>query len=175
MKNDFIKKLDELEDILDESWNLPLASNKYIVNGERLKELISDIKLSLPKEMQKAQIVLKTKEELLQNAKREKDALIKSAKREAEMMIQKAQQASERMEIAAKNQARKILDEQEILKIAEKRAEDIVSKAKRESVKMKKATREYIESILTEPYNALKKATASIEKIKNNYHDDRED
>ena len=62
MKNDFVKKLEELEDILDESWNLPLASNKYIVNGEKLKELVSEIKLCLPKEMQKAQIILKTKE-----------------------------------------------------------------------------------------------------------------
>ena len=39
---------------------------------------------------------------------------------------------------------------------------------------MKKATREYIESILVEPYNVLRKATNSIEKIKNNYHDDCE-
>lgn len=175
MKNDFISKLEELEDLLDESWNLPLSNNKYIVNGEKLKGLVSDIKMSLPKEMQKAHIILKTKEKLLQNAKLEKDTLIKSAKRDSEMMIQKARQAAENIEIAAKNQARKILDEQEILRIAEARAEDIVNKAKKESVRMKKATREYIESVLIEPYNALKKATGSIEKIKNNYHDDNED
>ena len=135
---------------------LDIKDERLNQKDERIKELGSEI------------------ERLKKTGEAEPEAALVDAAHRLNEIFKEAQQAAERMEIAAKNQAKKILDEQEILRVAEKRAADIIAKAKKESAKMKKATREYIESILVEPYNVLRKATNSIEKIKNNYHDDTE-
>ena len=42
--------LNELEEILDESWNLPLFKGKVFVDVERIKENFEKIRESLPDE-----------------------------------------------------------------------------------------------------------------------------
>ena len=59
MKNNgFFKTLKELEDIMEEAWNVPFAKNRLMIEEDRLKAIIEELRMSLPIEMRKAQEVL---------------------------------------------------------------------------------------------------------------------
>ena len=81
MNNDFTRSLDELDDLIEESWTLPIANNKYVIDGDKLKSIISDIKLNLPMEMRKSKEILENKEKMLRKSKEESDAMLERAKK----------------------------------------------------------------------------------------------
>ena len=54
--------LDEMDDLLDNAKAFPLAAHKVVIDGDRLRELVNDIRLNMPKEMKRAhEILAKTK------------------------------------------------------------------------------------------------------------------
>ena len=50
--------LNELEEILDESWNLPLFKGKVFVAVERIKENFEKIRESLPDEIRQSKAIV---------------------------------------------------------------------------------------------------------------------
>lgn len=171
MNNDFTRSVDELDDLLEESWNLPIASNKYIVNGEKLKSIISEIKLNLPMEMRKSREVLENREKMLQKAKEDSDNMVKKAKKTSEMMLLKARKSAETILANARTEAETILNEQDILDIAQKRADDIIDRAKTEAAKMRSVTISYIDNMLNDSQRSLEKAVNAIEQVKKTYNE----
>ena len=51
MISEFDKRLADLEDLLEDSWNLPLANNKFIINGVKLRGIIESLRQQLPSEL----------------------------------------------------------------------------------------------------------------------------
>ena len=49
--------LDEMDDLLDNAKAFPLAAHKIVVDGDRFRELVNDIRLNMPKEMKRAQTI----------------------------------------------------------------------------------------------------------------------
>ena len=43
--------LDTIDDMLDKSWGLPLSGGKCVVDVERLRDLIGDVRLNMPVEI----------------------------------------------------------------------------------------------------------------------------
>ena len=41
--------LDEMDDLLDNAKAFPLAAHKIVIDGDRLRELVNDIRLAMPK------------------------------------------------------------------------------------------------------------------------------
>lgn len=172
MNNDFNKSLEDLENLLEESWNLPIANNKYIINGEKLKNIISDIKLNIPMEMRKAREVLDNKDKLVSKTKEESDAMMDKAKKNAEMMLVKARKSAEGIIEKAKIQAETMVDEQEIMSIAKERAADIVERAKSDAIKMRNVTLSYVDGVLNESQRSLEKALDSVRQARKSYNGD---
>ena len=40
--------LDTLDELLDKSWGLPLSGGRCVVDAERVRELLDDIRLNMP-------------------------------------------------------------------------------------------------------------------------------
>ena len=60
--------LDELEDILETASKVPF-SDKAIVDSEEISQIISDIRLSMPKDIQQAQWVKDEQDRIINEAK----------------------------------------------------------------------------------------------------------
>ena len=100
--------LDDMDELLDKAGSVPFASHKSIIEGERLRELINDIRLNLPQEIKHAKMVAF-----------DRDRIIKEAEAKAEQIVRQAE-----------DRAKIIVSEESIVREAKNRAVEAVTKAK---------------------------------------------
>ncbi len=120
--------LEEMDDLLDSAHSVPLASHKSIIDGERMRELINDIRLNIPQEIKRAKLI-----------DFDCDRIMKDAEAKAESIVRRAEE-----------RAKAIVSEEEIVKEAKKQASEIVLKAKQKSNEIKKAVNGYVETRLND-------------------------
>ncbi len=121
-----LQLLDELEEIAESSTTFPLTG-KILVDADDILEIIKEIRLELPEELQRAQWINEERQRLISEAENERDVMLSDAKAQAEAMI-------ERDDITRKARAR---------------AEEIISTAELQSKNLKMQTFEYLDNIMT--------------------------
>ena len=117
--------LDELEDILDRSRNLPFSA-KTVVNKEEILDLLKEIRLKLPDELKQAKWVKEERQRILVEAQKEADDIVKEAENRIIAMI----------------------DEHEITKKAYDQKAKIIETANEMSREISKGTKEYADNLL---------------------------
>ena len=75
-----LKLLEELEDIVDDATGLPL-SNKIMVDAEEIFQIVREIRLALPDDVQQAKCILG-------EAKAEYERIIREAKKQADYLVE---------------------------------------------------------------------------------------
>ncbi len=120
-----LELLDEIEEIIETSSGFPLTG-KIMVDGDELKEIVSDIRASLPDEIQQAQWIKKERDRILDEAKTEYETILRDAQRQAEEMT----------------------DENVIMNQARQRAEDLMRTTDENSRQLKMSTYDYVDGIL---------------------------
>jgi len=120
-----LELLDEIDDILDTSSGFPLTG-KILVDAEEIREIVREIRVVLPDEIQQAQWIKEERQRILDEAKNEYESVLKDARVQAESLIE-----NDDITTKAKNRA------DEIIRIAETNAKNL-----------KIGTFDYIDSIL---------------------------
>lgn len=120
-----LELLDEIEEIVDTSSGFPLTG-KILVDAEEILEIVKEIRIELPDEIQQAQWIKDERQRILQEAKQEYETILKDAKVQAEALI-------ENDDITVK---------------AKMRADEIMSVAEANVKSLKMSTFDYIDSIL---------------------------
>ena len=90
--------LDQLDEMVDNAATLPL-SNKILIDGERLRRLLEDIRLDMPKDVQSARAIVTDRTSIIDNARKEAEGIVRQAEERARAMIAKdaiTQQAQEK-------------------------------------------------------------------------------
>lgn len=119
--------LEEIEEIADTSSSVPLTA-KIMVDREELLEIVKDIKVALPDEIQQAQFIKNERQRILDEAKNEYEMLIKDAEKQAEMLV----------------------NDHEITTRAQQRGAEITKKAEENVRQLKMGSFEYVDKILFE-------------------------
>lgn len=122
-----------LDEMFDSSWSLPLSGGKCVIDIERARELIDDMRENLPVEFAQADALLQRREEILEQTKVE-----------AEAMIQKAEERS-----------RAILNQDEAVKAAQQKANDILSQAQEQARELRYATHQFSDGVLKQTEESL--------------------
>lgn len=120
-----LELLNEIEEIIDTSSGFPLTG-KILVDAEEILEIIKEIRMELPDEIQQAQWIKDERQRILQEAKQEYETILKDAKVQAEVLI-------ENDDITVK---------------AKRRADEIMSITEANVKALKMSTFDYIDSIL---------------------------
>lgn len=120
-----LELLDEIEEIVDTSTSFPLTG-KIMVDAEEILEIVKEIRVELPDEIQQAQWIKDERQRILEEAKKEYETVITDAKRQAEVLV-------ENDDIVVKSKMRA----DEILRISEENCKQL-----------KLNTFDYIDSIL---------------------------
>lgn len=128
MKMNISEILDTIDDMLDKSWGLPLSGGKCVVDVERLRDLIGDVRLNMPVEIKQAKMIVADRKQIVEDAKRE-----------AEIIIQKAEE-----------RAKAIVDHDELVKQAQIRANEINTQAQVQSRELKRASNDFVDQSLQE-------------------------
>lgn len=106
-----LELLEEIEDIVDTAPGLPLTG-KIMVDSNDLLEIVREIRLGLPDDVQQAKWVKDEKERILSEAKAEYEKIIVEAKKQADYLVEtdditlKAQKLAENIQKTAEDYAR---------------------------------------------------------------------
>lgn len=122
--------LEEMDELLDKASSMPFVAHKKVIDGERMRELINDVRLHMPHELKEAKkiefdcqrilneakinaesIIRKAEERAAQIVSRE--AIVAEARRKAVDMITKAQSASKSLQQNAAVSVAKMLNDTE--------------------------------------------------------------
>ncbi len=120
-----LELLDEIEDIVDTAPGLPLTG-KIVIDSNDLLEIIREIRLGLPDDVQQAKWVKEEKERILTEAKAEYEKIIVEANKQADYLV----------------------DNHDITLRAQKLAEEIREDAEQYCKLLKMRTYDYVDKIL---------------------------
>ena len=134
--------LETLEDILENSKNLPFT-NKGMVDKEEMLEIIKEIRIKLPDELKQAKWVKEERQRILVEAQKEADGIVKEAE----------------------NRIISMIDEHEITRKAYEKKVEIIETANEMSREISKGTKEYADNVLAGIEVALEDA---LKVIRNN-------
>ncbi|MDR0853464.1 MAG: ATPase [Clostridiales Family XIII bacterium] len=119
--------LEEIEEICETAPGVPLTNKIMIIKDEML-EIASDIRITLPDEIQQAQFIKEERERILNDAKTEYETIIKDAENRAEILV----------------------DQNEITVRAKQRAKDITETAEAQAKELKMGTYDYMDKVLAD-------------------------
>lgn len=140
--------IEELEELLNKAWSVPLTGGKCLIDAEDIERILDDIRLNLPQEVQKAREIMD-----------KENKIIEGARSAGETIVEKAEE-----------RAKTIIDEQEIVRLAKQRAKDVVMSAQQKEREIKQSAYEYVENMMASLENSMKKCIGDIKDIKSTIH-----
>ena len=141
--------VDELDDMIEEAWILPLSGGKSVLDADKVKRILEDIRLKFPKEIRQAKAVVADRNKIIEDSKNEAEKIIRSAE----------------------EKAKAIVDKSEILKEAEAKANEVIANAHKKSKEMIKVANEYVDDLMTRADNELSKNLAVIRRARKSLKD----
>lgn len=118
--------MDDLEDIMEASWHLPMSGGKTVIDAGEVKRILEDIRLQLPKEILQARKIIEDRTKIIEDAKQEAQNIIKVSEEKIRSMIEKS----------------------EIVKNAQTSANNIISEATKQSKEMKLSANKYAQDVM---------------------------
>ena len=80
--------LDEMEDLLEKAWKVPMVEGKSVLDVSAFERLIRDLRLSVPREIREANKIITTKEQIIQDAKNKCEDVYKMARQKVAEMVE---------------------------------------------------------------------------------------
>lgn len=127
--NDLLERIDET---IDNGATVPF-SNKKMIDGDRIHELVDEVRMSIPPEIKRAQELEVQRKVILEAAKKEADEIRNSALSEKEAVMNDARAEADKLVSQEAIIARAEQYVKEQVDRANQDAEDIVSRARAEA------------------------------------------
>ena len=149
--NNIDEILEQMDELLDKSASVPFATHKVMIDGERLRELIDDIRLNIPQEIKRAKLT-----------DFDCERIIKEAEQKAELIVQRAEE-----------RAKTLVASDAIIKEAKQKAMELLTQAQARSKEIKMATNNYVDNMLrdaeiyfTKGLQDVKRTSQEISRVK---------
>ena len=134
--------LEEFDEVLDTGMKLP--GKRTLLDAEKVRELIEDIRLNLPAEIKQAKSIVNDRTEIITRAKAEADEIIKRADERAQAMVA----------------------QEEITRLADEKAREIIAAAQSKSREMRKAAQDFVDDIMQRADEGLTSNLAEVRKTR---------
>lgn len=139
--------LEYLDEELSHGAPVPLTGRR-MVDAEKCLDIISELRINLPDDVRDAEVIV-----------REKDRILQDARIEAEDIIAEAEKRFEQM-----------LGDHNIVREANARAQEMISDAKKESKDMRTAALMYAEDMFTDLEKRLQESLADVRANRQDLH-----
>ena len=134
--------LEQFDEILDGGVKLP--GKRTVVDVEKLRALIDDIRLNIPGEIKQARGIVADRTDIITNAKREADGIIRSAEERAKALV----------------------TQEEVTRLAQEMASEIISTAQQKSREMRKAAQDFVDDIMRRADEGLSANLSDVRKTR---------
>ncbi len=132
--------LEQLDDMLDAAWAMPLSGGKVVVDGERVRDYLDAIRANLPSEIRQARAIVTDRTEIVNTAKKEAEGIIRNAEER-------------------RNQ---ILSHEEIVVAAQEKANEIQAQTQKRARDMRRSAQEFTEDLLRRTEEALTQQVSQV-------------
>ncbi len=132
--------LEMMDDLLDKSVTVPFSNKKCMVDAEKFREYIDNIRYNLPTEIKRAKEMVADRSEILTDANAQAEEIIKQAEERAKVLV----------------------SESEIVARAQEAANDLTAQAKAMDLSIRRAMTDKLNSALGEAEKSLQKALNEI-------------
>ena len=140
--------LDQLDELIDRSWSLPLTGGRCVVDAEKVRELLDDVRLNMPTEIRQAQSIVADRAEIIEEAKKEAEAVIARAEKRAAALV----------------------EEEEIVRQSKNRANDIIQQAQQQSREMRQSAKDFVDGILKNTEDTLASSMNEVKSTRAAFH-----
>ncbi|WP_297197418.1 hypothetical protein [uncultured Flavonifractor sp.] len=134
--------LDMLYEMIEDAKNMPLSSDKCILERDKALDLLDEIRGQFPMELSEAKKLIAARTEYINSAKREGELIRKQAE----------------------DQARQMVSENELLAQTKQKANEMMRTAEERSRDLRKAANDYCEDALRRTEEAVAEAYDEIKK-----------
>jgi DNA mismatch repair ATPase MutS len=139
--------LNMLHAMITEAWGVPLGAEKCVIDRDKALDILDEIRGQFPTEIAEAKRLLDARADFINNAKREAEAI----KRTAE------------------EQARLLIDDQEIIRVSRVKSNEMLSYAETSSNELRRAANEYVDDSMQRTEEALETALDEIKKSRQRF------
>lgn len=136
--------IESLEGLLESGWQLPMSGGKIMVNAKDFKNIIEEMKSSLPEEIMQAKKIVKDRTRIIEDAKEKSEFMLK----------------------ASEEKVRELINKNEIVKAAESTAEKIIAEAEFKSKEIRTSADEYVNRIMGNFEESVNRYLSEIRKIR---------
>ena len=138
---DVLVLIDKLDDLVHNAKQVPLT-DQVRVDKEEIYDLLDQMRATIPEEIKQARWIVKERQEMLAEAKREAERIVKEARERQERLV----------------------SNEEIMKAAERAAEDIVDEAQAREREIRLGAEDYADEILNTLEINLTKFIAAVQR-----------
>ena len=140
--------IDELYDVLEKGWSLPLSGGKSFVDVEEAKQILDEIREAIPAEVRKAKAIVADRAQIISEAQREAETIIR----------------------VAEDKAKTLVNQEEVVRQAQARANDIMAQAQVKFRDMRNAANAYVDDIMRRTDDSMAAALAELRKTRQSIH-----
>lgn len=136
--------INELDELILEGMSLPMSGGKCVINREKAKEIIADLRLNLPTEIKQAKAIVTDRNEIITKAREEAEEITGKAKAVAEKMIQQS----------------------EITRLATEKATEMLTTAQLKSKELRTSASNYTEDVMSNMEEFLTKSLNEVKQAR---------
>jgi len=138
---DVLVLIDKLDDLVHNAKQVPLT-DQVRVDKEEIYDLLDQMRATIPEEIKQARWIVKERQEMLAEAKREAERIVKEARERQDRLI----------------------SNEEVMKAAERAAEDIIDEAQAREREIRLGAEDYADEILNTLEINLTKFISAIQR-----------
>lgn len=138
--------LDTIEETLEEGTSIPLSGGKRVVDVDKIRDYLDEVRLNLPGEIRQAKGIVNDRAQILSDAKAEAEAIVKKAEERAAILV----------------------SDQEVLKRAEQKAAEVMTNAQSEARAMRQTVTDYCENMLKNTEETMVANAAQVKTVRQN-------
>ena len=143
--------VDLLDDMFEDAVKMPLTGGKCLIDSQKAKELIDDIRMNMPQEIRQAKAIVADRGEIISIAKAEAEDIIRNAEERARIIVNK----------------------DELVIQAQNRANEILSQAHQKAREVRTAASEFADEILRNAEEVLAKSANEVKQTRNTLRNKR--
>jgi len=138
---DVLVLIDKLDDLVHNSKQVPLT-DQVRVDKEEIYDLLDQMRVTIPEEIKQARWIVKERQEMLAEAKREAERILAEARERQEQLI----------------------SDQEVTREAERAAEDIIEDARAREREIRLGAEDYADDVLHSLEENLSKFISAVQR-----------
>src|SRR6266704_411877 len=146
---DVLVLIDKLDDTIHNAKPVPLMADQVRVDKEEIYDILDQMRATIPEEIKQARWIVKERQEMLAEAKRECDRILGEAREQA---VREASQT-------------------EIVKLAERQAQEIVDESRRQARETRLEMEDWADSILSTLEVNLDKFLGAVKRGRERLHE----